>query len=74
VSRAMAVLLAAAGAAFSLIVPLDHGPAFIVGMITTAAVVGGGAYAASAPSKKLYRNLTLCLFRLLELVVLFRGV
>jgi hypothetical protein len=51
VSRAMAVLLAAAGAVFALVVPLDHGTPFAVGLITAGVVAGGGVYAASAPNK-----------------------
>ncbi len=46
----MAGLLPAAAAVHALIVPLDHGAPFVVGLIATSAVVGGGAYAASVPA------------------------
>jgi hypothetical protein len=50
--RAMAVLLATAAAVLALVVPLDHGTSFVVGMIAAGAAAGGGAYAASTPEKK----------------------
>jgi hypothetical protein len=64
VMRAMAVLLAAAAAVFSVVVPVDQGSAYWIGLLAISATAGGSAYAVSASKKwvdsnprPLYHNL-----------------
>ena len=51
-SRAYAVLLAAAAGVLEVIAPIDHGAKFLIALVAVGATAGGSVYAASASKKK----------------------